>query len=235
MIWNAPKIWEDGECWIIGGGNSLPRQFNVPEDLITRVCEGRVHPNVYSPYLEYLHDKHIIGINNAYQLGTWLDVIFFGDNSWYLVHRINLSKWPGLKVTCSSRFVNKSKENMEGIKCLARDGGQRKGISDDSSKVSWNGNSGAAAISLAVHFGVKRIMLLGFDMETNSRPYTHWHVPHNKGNPRVNFTRHLKGFEQIAKDAEKLGVEILNVNKESKIKEFRKVSMDELNDDFNRA
>lgn len=241
MKWDIPKIWSGGECWIIGGGPSMPRQFDVPESVIKDVMSWKARPSAYSDYLSPLHNKHVIGINNAYQIGTWIDVLFFGDSSWYLVHRHPLSKWPGIKVTCCHRFSKRTECEMEGIKYVFRDKEHRQGISNTPSAVSWNGNSGAAAISLASHFGVKRIILLGFDMNLDDANVSHWHGSHKppveRRDPRKQkrrlppFNRHLRGFPAIADEARKLGITILNASPQSAITAFRKVSVKDVLED----
>lgn len=225
--WNAPALWQDGECWIIGGGPSMPEQFDVPKDIAEQAMARQLKPSAYSKYLSAIHNKHIIGINNAYQIGEWVDVVFFGDCGWYKVHQKSLAEFPGLKVTCCPRFANKPKQNSHGVKYLSKDPNKRHGISMDSSKVSWNSNSGSAAISLARHFGVKRIILLGFDMCLNGQKISHWHGNHGN-KTRSPFPRHMRGFAQIAKDAEQEGIEIINASPNSAIQQFRKVSVKEL-------
>lgn len=231
MLWTVPKLWDGGECWIIGGGTSMPRQFHIPLDIINQVSTGKLPYTAYLPYLEPLKDKHVIGINNAYRLGSIIDVCFFGDCSWYLVHRIALASFDGLKVTCCNRFRQRSEKEMEGIKYLAKDKQVNHGISTNPQCVAWNNNSGAAAISLAHHLGVKRIYLLGFDMKLdNDKRFSHWHGSHNhaKKNFVPPFARHLKGFPSIAKHAQNLGLEIINTNPDSAIKEFKVVQVDEI-------
>lgn len=201
----------------------MPRQFGVPEDVIQAVMAGKRMPAAYSAYLELIHDRHVIGINNAYQIGTWIDVLFFGDNSWYLVHRKALAKWPKIKVTCNPRFDAK-RQKIEGIKYVAKDHSHRFGISNSQATVSWNANSGSAAINLAVHFGVKCIILLGFDMKMEG-PVSHWHGSHGPNKRKPPFKRHLKGFPDIAKDAKRIGIEILNASPESAIEEFKKINV----------
>jgi hypothetical protein len=195
------------------------------------------NPNEYSAYLAPLHDKHVIGINNTYRIGTWIDVLFFGDCGWYLAHKAAVANFPKLKVTCCDRFANKNVEQSEGIKYLAKDKQKTRGISNNASTVSWNGNSGAAAISMAVHFGVKKIVLLGFDMALDANNVSHWHGSHNPGRQvSINkrkappFTRHMMGFPTIAADALRLGVEILNCSPISTITVFPKVSLKEVLD-----
>jgi hypothetical protein len=228
MKWAAPPIWEGGECWIIGGGSSVLTEFDVPDDVV-RALITRGNPERLSPYLEPIHRKHVIGINNAFRIGPWIDVMFFGDCGWYPIYREELARFPGLKVTCCPRFNNRAKEQSEGVKFLAKDTSKREGITEDRSKVSWNSNSGAAAISLAHHFGVRRIILLGFDMKLSDfdSKISHWHGSHGGQKPPP-FPRHLRGFPAIAADAERLGIEIVNANPNSAIECFPKVSVKEL-------
>jgi hypothetical protein len=236
-------MWKGGECFIIGGGPSLPRQFGVPEEIVQRVMSGAQYPTAYSSYLEPIYKKHLIGINNAYQLGRWIEVIFFGDNSWYLAHCRMLAQYAGLKVTCNPRFYHKSVGRHDNIKYLERDKNHRHGISTKPGMVSWNDNSGFAAISLACHFGVKRIVLLGFDMRLDRDSVSHWHGHHRekygdikkreeknkKGKAKSPpFRRHLRGCQAIANDAKRMGVEILNASPKSAIKDFPRVKLSEV-------
>jgi len=210
----------------------MPLQFGVPQEIIQKVYSGRLRPSVYSDYMQVLHDQHVIGINNAYQIGTWIDILFFGDSHWHLTHRNALARWPGIKVCCDQKFANRPHRKMEGIKYLERDTMKRHGITTSPSKVSWNGNSGAAAISLAYHLGVKRIFLLGFDMSMDSNDeYSHWHgshlVPGAKPKKKPPFDLHLKGFPAIARDAKDLGIEIYNISQISKIDALPKITLQE--------
>jgi hypothetical protein len=219
-------MWRDGECWILAGGPSVPEQFSVPKEIIRKVSSKEMLPSAYSEYLAPIHWKHVIGINNAYQIGPWIDVLFFGDCAWYLAHRLGLLKFPGVKVTCCRRFVKRKREESEGIHYVTRDPDHRTGISVRPSRVGWNQNSGAAAISLAVHFGVKRIILLGFDMRV-AGGNSHWHGNHGNKKPPP-FKKHMQGFPDIARDAKRRGVEIINASPKSEIKCFPRVSVKEL-------
>ncbi len=237
MKWTVPRIWEGGECWIIGGGPSIPEQFGVPDDVIKDVIAQRSLPSVYSPYMSAIHDRHVIGINAAYLIGDWIDIIFFGDNKFFMAHCEGLSEHPGLKVTCNSKTNSRCRD----IHYLPHDRKRTKGISTSPKLVSWNSNSGAAAISMAVYLGVRRIVLLGFDMQVGVHGQ-HWHnayrgmrVHRTHGKQRgqlvvakkLPFDRHLRGFPLIARDAKKLGIEIVNASPNSAIKEFPKCTVQE--------
>ncbi len=230
MKWTCPKLWDGGVAYIIGGGTSVPRQFGVPEDIIKQVMNNG-HPSLYTPYLAPLHDKHVIGVNNVYRMGSWMDALFFGDCAWYNVYRTELALWPNLKVTCCDRFANKPEALCENIKFLARDRSRSMGITEDPSKVSWNNNSGAAAINLAYHLGVKVVVLLGFDMTLDKNRVSHWHGCHVKyrANKRYSppFERHMKSFPFIAADAKRLGLTILNASPISVLDMFQKITLAE--------
>jgi hypothetical protein len=230
-IWKAPPIWSQGECFILGGGTSLPRQFGVPEETIKAVMTGAQPASAYSEYLVPIHNKHVIAINNAFKIGDWIDVLFFGDCGWYNVYRIPVAALACLKVTCCDRFANKSENASFGIKYLTRNRQKTFGISTDPSMVCWNNNSGFAAISLAAHFGVKRIILLGFDMTLDNNRISHWHGSHHPQSKKPvvpAFSRHLRGCQFIKKDADAMGISILNCSDISVIPDFPKITLKEI-------
>lgn len=230
MLWQVPRMWEDGECWIIGGGPSIPKQFGVPTQVIDRVLSGELKPEAYSSYMQPIHSKHCIGINAAYMIGSWMDIIFFGDRRFFLQHMHELAAYPGIKCTCNPKF---EASRYRWVKYLQRDRNHPRGISAHNHRVSWNNNSGAAAISVAVHAGVKRVVLLGFDMDLDKDNRQHWHSAYRpvgkKRNARkLPFHRHLLGFEAIARDARRMKVEIINASPTSKITQFPKVNVKDL-------
>ena len=241
MSWQVPRIWEGGDVWILGGGASILKQFDIPSKIIQNVMNGTSPPSVYSPYMQAIHKEHVIGINVAYLIGTWIDMVFFGDNKFLLAHKDGLAAWPGLKVSCHSQS---SKYNW--IKTLPKDNSRPRGISPNPKNVSWNTNSGSAAISIAANAGAKRVILLGFDMKHDENGYSHWHKlyvneprPGDARNMRakrhVPYVRHLRGFPEIARDAKLRGITIINANPDSAIEQFPKRSVKEiLNENISR-
>jgi len=226
-------MWEGGDVWVIGGGPSLTKQFEIPEDIVQRVLSEELPPSTYSPYLASIHDKHVIGVNSAYLIGDWIDMVFFGDKGWWLSNRTRLAEFPGLKVSCHPK-VGSSEFVTERIKFVGKDRSHTKGLSSSPNLISWNLNSGAAAINIAANTGAKRIILLGFDMRLGENNKQHWHGLYGSAkraniNPRkLPFNRHLRGFPTIAEDAKKRDIEILNACPNSKIDCFRKVTVKEV-------
>lgn len=227
MSWSVPKLWKNDECWIIGGGTSIPHQFNIPKKLVKEVCSGEKDLSYYKPYLKILENKNTIGVNNSYLLGEKIvDISFFGDTGWFKKHKDALKKRNMLTVTCS--LQPETLLSNYGVKFLDRIFTKKYGISTKDGYVCWNNNSGAAAISMAYLLGVKKIYLLGFDMYMEDE-VSHWHPPHFGNTYKVPpFHKHLEGFKHIAEDAEKLGLEIINVSPNSRIKQFPKVSLKDI-------
>ena len=230
MSWQVPKMWEGEDVWIIGGGYSIIKQFEIPDKVFKSVWDGSSPASAYSPYMEFLHDKHVIGTNVAYRIGDWVDMVLYGDKSFYNRYFESLAQFPRLKITCFPHNVK-----QEWLKYIPMDKDHPRGISRNPAKISWNKNIGGAAINLAYHTGATRIFLLGFDMNLGGSSRQHWHNVYNRGPivepdriKKLPFNRHLRSFPNISHDASILGLEIINVNPDSAIKHFPKCSLNQL-------
>ena len=210
-FWPAPRLWPGNECYILGGGPSLALAD-----------------------LSLLENRRVIAVNNAYQLGSF-DVCYYGDCRWGQIHAGALRDWPGLKVTCCPQHAKRS--GIKVIKKIARP----EGISTDPKQVCWNRSSGASAINLATLFGVKRIVLVGFDMKRFGTEQiaelqaahpnvtrNNWHSEHpndpDKHNPYVRFR---EPFVAIKRDLDALGIECVNATPNSALLENPIMSLEE--------
>lgn len=234
VTWQVPKMWEGGEVWILGGGPSLIDNFEIPQNVVRDVRSRKKEIEAYSPYLAALHSKHVIGINVAYKFGNWVDVCFFGDKPFFLKHRGGLSNFRKLVVTCSKKVGERNLGWVKYLPCEKEHGKFKTGISTNPNQVCWNENSGAAAISLAAWLGVKRIILVGFDMTLSSlNGEQHFHNEYKEMGRKIKkaslpFNKHLEPFDAIKRDADAMGIEILNVSLNSAITQFEKVHIKEL-------
>jgi hypothetical protein len=222
-MWRVPEIWKDGTCIIIGGGTSLIDQFNIPAEVVEKVYTGREDISVYSPYLSLIHKEHVIAVNMAYKLGDWVDVLFFGDDGFWKTKKEEILNFNGLRVSFESEKIRDTR-----VKLVARNPRKKQGITFEPKGVlSWNFNSGAAAINLAIQFGAKRIILLGFDMQLDQNNNQHWHKVYTSPLSVIkeSMKKHLQGFPVIAKDIEGTGIEIINCSPNSSIQCFRKANI----------
>jgi len=228
--WFVPRMWKDGECWIIGGGMSFPRQFGIPAEIIEKVLRQELPISSYSDWMKPIHDRHVIGTNIAFKLGHWLSAVYFCDKAFFLANRRELINFQNLKVTDANNMPIKFRYDSFNIKRMRRDQ-NKTGLSKDRDMISWNGNAGGGAINLAVHAGVKRILLLGYDMKPDELGRTHWHageINYHKPTNQATFDRFIKYYDEINKSCNKLGVEVLNVNPDSAIEVFKKVKLEEV-------
>lgn len=207
--WTVPPIWKGGTVYIIGGGPSLLDMDLTP-----------------------LHDTahRVIGVNNAFALGPWVDVCYFGDCRWWDRNKDELKDFPGLVVSSCNRkapwmprWVKQLKRNHKTI-----------GITHGADSISWNNNSGASAINLAVQLGAKKIVLIGFDMQVKEGAPNkghNWHDRHERFHtPAENIYAHrfLKSFGVLAQDLEAAGVECVNATPGSKLTVFPMVKLEDV-------
>ena len=72
--WTVQKLWPDSTVFIVGGGKSLNRtglQWNETN-------KGEILQAI-SNDLSCIHDKRVIGVNDSFKLGDWIDICFYGD------------------------------------------------------------------------------------------------------------------------------------------------------------
>ena len=198
--WKTVKIWPDSTVYILGGGPSL----NITN-------------------LDLIKDKHVIGVNNAYKLGDWVDVCWFSDTRWFTWHQEALRNFAGLKAHCSavkSPFVKRLLRSKNKL-----------GIDKNPRYVCWNMHSGGSAINFAYHLGAKRVILLGFDMkkiDISEKLRSNWHEDHPSPDKKNPYNKFLESFSFIKKDADNLGLEILNATLDSAITDFKFVKLEEV-------
>jgi hypothetical protein len=206
-LWEIPELWPDSTVYIIGGG-----------------------PSVANHDLSRIHDKRVIGVNQAYKLGPWVDVVWFGDKQWYPSQMPVILDYRGLIVTCAQEA--RHSKRWKRVRWVGRS--KASGIETRHFKrnsIAWNGNSGASAINLAYWFGAKRVVLLGFECKIQGEQ-THWHndyeVKKDKGNLVNPYRNYLKHWGQIARDAKACKLEILNATPDTAIEEIPQVRFEDV-------
>ena len=214
--WTVQKLWPNSTVFIIGGGESLNKtglQWNEDtKDVIKKSI---------SDDLACIHNQRVIGVNNAFELGDWVDICFYGDTRWLDWNEDKIVHFAGLVVCCHPQ------NKIAWLKTVDRENGF--GIHKDPKIIKWNKSSGAAAINLAVHLGAKNIVLIGFDMFAKADGADNWHNAHVIPNQIATtpYERMLQAFAEIKLDADSLRVRIINTSLESKIECFEKMELEE--------
>lgn len=196
-FWTAPKIWPEGSCFVVGGG-----------------------PSLTSTDLSLLKGKRTIVTNNAYQLLPDSEVLFFMDEAWFQQHRRRLADYAGLKVT----IVPKMKGRF-GLKVMGR--GSLTTLSSDPSILHHGNNSGSCAIQLAIHFGVRVIVLVGFDMMISKEGNHNFHNDHQRTmQEKIYSTNYIPALDSIVDPCKKRGILIVNSNMNSNLNCFPKIPLE---------
>ncbi len=100
------------------------------------------------------------------------------------------------------------------------------GISERNDRVRQGGSSGFLAMSLALHFGAKKVVLLGYDMQAKDGKL-HWHADHGPklGNPVPDrMKKWVEWFNQVGKATDT----VVNATRESALKCFPSFDLKDL-------
>lgn len=156
----------------------------------------------------------VVVVNESWRLAPWADVLFSADVEWW--HRAQgWSEFKGAKFT-TSRSASVAFPQLRKVNLHAGEGA----------------NSGLLAVRMAVVFGARRIILVGFDMTLEGG--VHWHGPHrslrNPGEGAV--ARWRVAMDAAAEDFRSSGVDVLNVSRASVLNNYRRMSLaDAIEDD----
>jgi hypothetical protein len=147
-LWIVPPVWSGETCFIVGGGVSVETQP-----------------------VERLRGHKVIALNSSYERVPFADYLLFADTRWYRVHesRPAFRAFTGQLVTCSPHVDDPRVWRLRRM--------NPPGLAQELDTVVMRRTVMAAAMNLATHLGVARIVALGLDgKETDGR--SHHHEPH---------------------------------------------------------
>lgn len=103
-----------------------------------------------------------------------------------------------------------------------------KGLNTTRGEINHGMNSGYQAINLAYHFGVSRILLIGYDMQRTGGQ-AHWHGDHPKGLTNAEgLNKWAARFPKLAEDLAKEGVEVINCSRETALRCFSRARLEDV-------
>jgi len=152
--------------------------------------------------------------NTTFRLCPWADALVAFDCRWWQVH---------------SREVRETFAGRTLTFC-PKGAATRWGVETALHREDWIqsfGNSGTAAVSLAVVTGASKVVMLGFDCQkTGGR--THWHGDHPRslGNA-VSMPSWPKLFGKLAAWAEARRVPVVNASRETALTCFPRVTLED--------
>ena len=191
-------------------------------------------PSLHGYNWDLLRNKRIIGINRAFEVVPWAEVIYFGDFKFFNEYRDKgLLESESMLITTNDKVLHHKVINFI-------DTGMN-GLDMEEGCLRVGKNSGHAAINLAVQLNAMRIILLGFDMSTEMAEVTdiknkttrqitgrtHWHSGYVTSPNLLTYPTMLKHFPTLVEPLRRLGVEVLNASPNSKLNIFPKIPLEE--------
>ena len=207
------KISFESRCFIIGGGPSLKR-FDFSR----------------------LSNEFTIAINRAHEFIKDPSIIFFIDEDGFYnklmekefggAVRMKFQKSRSLKIALNISGRNYG-NNIYSVPLSEKPEmtfDLKEGLYD-------GGNSGYAALNLAVCMGVKTIYLLGYDMKGDGKGNQAWfHSGYEQKGKESNYKDWIKDFERIAPVLKNKGIKVVNLNPNSELKCFEFGNIDNIKD-----
>lgn len=181
-------------------------------------------PSLTKEDAEKLEGQNICVINTTYQLCPNADILYACDPHWWDWHAEDerLLSFKGQKWTQDKKTVEKYKDlNLHYIESK-----HGNGISEIG-PILTGSHSGIQAINLIYQlYKPEEIYLLGYDMQiTGDKPHWHGHHP-NKVVP--NWNSWIRFYDDVARDAERLGVQIINCTRETALTCFPRKALSEV-------
>ena len=194
----VPRLWPESTVVCIGGGPSL-----TSADVA--VCEGRAR---------------VIAVNDAYRLAPWADVLYAADAKWWKQHQ-GVPTFQGRKYSLQPEAAAWPKVE------ILRNTGEC-GLELHPTGLRAGRNSGYQAINLAVLFGARRILLLGYDMQRRRGQPSHWFGDHPPA-IRADSPYHafLNRFESLPAALATVGVTVINCSRDTALTLFPRATIQE--------
>lgn len=164
-------------------------------------------PSLTAEDVSTLKGQRVLCINDNYLMAPWADVLYACDGHWWDWHAERVKDFRGRKITQDKEAADRY--GLEYIQSV-----DAPGLSSDPTCIHMGSNSGIQAINLAAHW-TKRIVLLGFDMQATGGK-THWHGKHpGEAGDYSPWHKWLWRYDLVARDAERMGIEIINATRET--------------------
>jgi len=175
-------------------------------------------PSLTTEQLDQVSHLRKFGVNNAFEFG--LDVHLACNPEWWDHYGTEFTghKWTWDKATAEKHKINYIK------------GRWGDGLSTDPEFIHYHHGSGPQIVNLAYHYGVKTMILIGWDMCYREKrhyfgeypkPLQHW----PKTGQNSEFTGLIKEMETIK--ANDYGIEIVNCSPDSALKCYPLKSLSE--------
>jgi hypothetical protein len=188
--------WQGDTCVIVGTGPSL----TIDQ---VETCRG---------------EARMIVVNDAFRLAPWADHLHACDYKWWLWHHEEACQFEGVKTTLEDPSIK-----YPGVKLLNNTG------VDGYDERPWccrtGCNGGFQAVHIAMHYGVKRIILIGMDHRIVDNK-THFFGDH-PDNIRSEYYPWLLNWQTLIEPLKERGIEVINCTPDSHLNVFPRGVLDD--------
>jgi hypothetical protein len=168
----------------------------------------------------------VIAVNDAYRLAPWADVLYAADAKWWVAHH-GVPGFTGQKYSIAN-LRKLSPPHPDGVAVLRN--ATQEGLCLDPTGlcagIHGGHNSGFQALNLAVHFGAKCVIFLGYDMQPSADGRTHFFGDHpaplDKQSPYKLFA---SSFDAVAAQLVSLGIAVLNASRQTALTCFPRLAL----------
>lgn len=190
---------------------TVPKDW--PGETVVILATG---PSLTQEDVDYCRGKaRVLCVNDSYTLASWADALYATDAKWWHWHK-GVPSFTGPKWSLEHSQWGSHRVNYPDVQRLRNAG--HDGLEHNPTGLRNGRNSGFAAINLAVHYGVKRILLLGYDQQkTKDKSHFFGDHPNKAPSPYPQFRRI---FETLKKPLAKVGIEIVNCSTHTALTAF---------------
>lgn len=195
---------------VIGGGPSL-----TPEQ-------------VRQVYLAWgKAEVSVIGVNDAYRLAWWVDLLFAADLKWWRWHIEAVAEKLAWWSRCAT--IDPLVPASWGVQLLRNagrgDGPGETAVHPDRDTVYTGASSASMAVQIAAKAGAKRVLLLGIDCKPGPDGRMHWFGDHPVTTPAYVFERYQVPCWRALAAA--IDIEVINCTPGTALDVFPKMQLSE--------
>jgi hypothetical protein len=224
MKWQVPRVWEGDTAYILAGGPSLT------QDAVNKIWQRRRDDKLAGKTSGF---SRVITINDSWRMAPFADVNYFCDANWWMdqvgrnrrsvdqVFSFHDAIYRCFWVTGSAQF--NSHPQVHALRFTGQ-----MGLEKAPDALRHGNNSGYQTIGIAYHYGARRIVLLGYDMQAVNGK-THWHQEERPDDfRRVMRESMLPMFEHLREPLLDAGVEVINATPGSALTVWPHVPLEEI-------
>lgn len=195
-----------------------------PDSTIVCIATG---PSLTAADVDYCRGKApVIVVNDGHRLAPWADALYATDCAWWLKHE-GVKSFTGEKWSVEHTTWNRCRDRWPDVQRLRNTGAH--GLELDPSGIRHGRNSGYAAVNLAVHYGARRIVLLGYDMGHRPGQPSHFFGEHAGSlQQKSPYHQFLHAFSTLVAPMKAAGIDVINCTRETRLTCFPKQPLESI-------